>query len=241
MKLAFSAPSPDETQRRRLFDHLKPLGYQGVQLKPGDYKPFLDSPAKFLETYPQLQGMISGCIDYGQLNRDEIRKVIAFAKAVDADLIIYCHGVPRDGLTRGDLERFAGVYDEIGRESQQAGVRWTLHHHHNQPCMHRDDFALFFGRPRSYGLTIDTAHLVKSGIPDIAAVIRDYRHAIQNFHLKDFADGQFKVLGEGIVDFAPVFAAIKDIGYTGWVSADEESGGDVLDGMRKCMAVLKKI
>jgi sugar phosphate isomerase/epimerase len=241
MKLAYSAPSPDETQRRRLFDNLKATGYEGVQLKPGDYKPFLDSPAKFLETYPQLAGLISGCIDYGQLNREEIRKVIAFSKAVQADVIVYCHGVPRDGLTQSDLERFAGLYDEIGKESQQAGVRWTLHHHTNQPCMRRDDFDVFFARPRSYGLTVDTAHLVKSGITDIAEIIRTFRHAVANFHMKDITGRDWKVLGEGDIDFAPVFAAMKEIGYTGWVSADEESGGDVVEGMRKCAAILKQL
>lgn len=241
MKLAYSAPSPDEAQRRCLFDHLKETGYQGVQLKPADYKPFLDEPAKFFETYPQLQGMISACIDYGHLDRAEIRKVIAFAKAVNAGCIVYCHSAKREGLTREAQEAFAATYDEIGRESQQAGLPWTLHHHTNQPCMVREDFDVFFGRPRHFGLTIDTGHLVKSGITDIAEVIRTFRHAIQNFHMKDITGKEWKVLGKGTIDFAPVFAAIREIGYTGWVSADEESGGDVVEGMRKCAAVLKTI
>lgn len=241
MKLAYSAPSPDETQRRRLFDHLQSTGYAGVQLKPADYKPFLDSPQRLFETYPQLQGMISACIDYGHLDRAEIRKVIAFAKAVGSGLIVYCHSAKRDGLTRAEQEAIAATCDEIGRESSQSGVRWTLHHHHNQPCMRREDFDVFFGRPRQFGLTVDTAHLVKSGITDIAEVIRSFRHAVWNFHMKDYANGEWKVLGEGQIDFAPVFAAVKDIGYTGWVSADEESGGDVVDGMRKCAAVLKQL
>jgi inosose dehydratase len=242
MKLAFSAPSTDETQRRRLFDHLKPVGYDGVQLKPGDYKPFLDEPSHFLANYPQLEGMISGCIDYGQLDRDDIRKVIRFAREVKTNLIIYCHGIQREGLARSDLQKFAAMYEEIGSESKDAGVQWTLHHHFNQPCMRREDFDVFFdpSKRQNYGLTIDTAHLVKSGITDIAAIIRDYRHAIQNFHMKDFSAGQWKVLGEGDIDFAPVFAAIKDIGYNGPISADEESGGDVVDGMRKCATFLKE-
>jgi inosose dehydratase len=59
--------------------------------------------------------------------------------------------------------------------------------------------------------------------------------------MKDFADGQWKILGEGAIDFGPVFQAIRDIGYDGWVSADEESGGDVVDGMRKCAAYLSRL
>ena len=47
MKLAFSAPSADDTQRRRQFDHLRDFGYDGVQLKPGDYRDFVDNPERF--------------------------------------------------------------------------------------------------------------------------------------------------------------------------------------------------
>jgi inosose dehydratase len=245
MKMAFSAPTADDEQRRRLFDHLRPCGYEGVQLKPADYAGFLDQPEQFLATYPQLRGLVSGCIAYGKLDdagQQHLRRSCQFAAAVGADLVIFCHGIPRAGLGRSDLETIACTLEELGAEAEQQGVRLTLHHHFNQPCMHRPDFDVFFepSRPRPYGLTIDTAHLVKSGIDDIAGIIRDFRHAVCNFHMKDFAHGQFKVLGEGEIDFAPVFQAIRDIGYDGWISADEESGGDVVQGMNKCARFLSQ-
>ena len=71
------------------------------------------------------------------------------------------------------------------------------------------------------GLTIDTAHLVKSGINDIN-------------------DGEFRVLGNGQIDFAPVFAAVREIGYDGWMSADEESGADVIPAMGQCFQFLSE-
>lgn len=89
-------------------------------------------------------------------------------------------------------------------------------------------------RAGTVGLTVDTAHLVKSGVSDIAGLIRDLRDVIDNFHLKDFADGCFRVLGTGDIDFGPVFAAILETGYDGWLSADEESGADVVEAMRQC-------
>jgi sugar phosphate isomerase/epimerase len=73
--------------------------------------------------------------------------------------------------------------------------------------MYRRDFDVFFDAvdDRTVTLTVDTAHLVKSGIDDIAGVLRDFREVIDNVHLKDIADGDFKVLGQGHIDFAPVF------------------------------------
>ena len=56
---------------------------------------------------------------------------------------------------------------------------------------------------------------------------------IDNFHLKDF-DSDWRVLGEGAIDFGPVFAAIRDIGFDGWVSTDEESGADFVEAMATC-------
>jgi len=108
--------------------------------------------------------------------------------------------------------------------------------------MHLDDFGVFFDAATAgaVGLTVDSAHAVKSGIHDVAGLIRDFRGAIDNFHLKDYADGEWRVLGEGGIDFGPIFDAIRDTGYDGWVSADEESGSDVLPGMRACFAFLSR-
>ncbi len=66
---------------------------------------------------------------------------------------------------------------------------------------------------------------------DISALIRNFQAVIDNIHLKDYADGHFRVLGEGEIDFAPVLEALQEIGYDGWLCADEESGGDLHQGM----------
>ena len=105
-----------------------------------------------------------------------------------------------------------------------------------------EEMEVFFDavEPGTVGLTVDTAHLVKSGVDDVAGVIRRFAPVTDNFHLKDYADGEWRVLGEGDVDFVPVFAAIRDIGYDGWLSTDEESGADVLEAMAACHAFVKQ-
>jgi sugar phosphate isomerase/epimerase len=90
------------------------------------------------------------------------------------------------------------------------------------------------------GLTVDTAHLVKSGVTDAAELIRGFADVIDNVHLKDFAAGQFRVLGEGEIDFRPVFQALQAVGYDGWLCADEESGGDLQAGMRASLRFIRE-
>jgi inosose dehydratase len=244
VKLAFSQATSDEGAEV-LMRRFVEFGYEGLQLKAGQYAPFLDDGPAFLARYGTARGGVaSALIAGGQLDEPGIthlRQVIAFAATVGSERVVFCHGKPRTQVKAGDHRRHARVLSALGQEAQDRGVALSLHHHFNQPVMRRDDFAPFFDAVDAgrVGLTIDTAHLVKSGVEDVGGVIREWAHVIDNFHLKDIdADGQFRVLGQGRIEFAPIFEAIRSIGYDGWVSADEESGADVVEAMRTCHSFL---
>lgn len=246
MKLAFSTPTDGPADQRRLFSGFRPAGYEGLQLKGGQYLSFLRDPVRFLDEWGGAPGATSGLIFGGALDapgQAALRGVFAFAQAVGSERVVFCHGQSRQGLTDTAIRGFAHTLCDLAEEAQTLGVRLSLHHHYDQPVMHRADFDVFFGAVTSgaLGLTVDTAHLVKSGITDIAELIDAYAPIIDNIHAKDFARGQFQVLGRGDIDFAPVFAALTDIGYGGWVCADEESGGDLAEGMADCRRFLTRI
>lgn len=236
MKLAFSRPTVGDGEQRQLFASFRAAGFEGLQLKASQYQRYLGEPKRFQEEWSSDPAAVSALIWGGALDERGIaalRQVIAFAGAVQAERIVFCHGLRRAGLERSDIRRFAHTLTALGEEARASGVRLSLHHHYDQPVMRREDFDTFFGAAGegAVGLTVDTAHLVKSDILDIAALIRDFRAAIDNLHLKDYADGEFKVLGEGRIDFGSIFQALQEIGYQGWLCADEESGGDLRAGM----------
>jgi sugar phosphate isomerase/epimerase len=251
MKLAFSKPTRNDEQQRELIGSFRDCGYDGLQLKLGQYSAYLDSPRSIFADYPQLEGAISGLICGASVDDDasvgQLRKVTAFAEAVAADLVVVvpgggranlggCHGQP----PRDDIARIAAGFAELAARAADAGARLTLHNHVNSPLMLPDDFEAFFEQAESapYGFTVDTAHLVKSGVTDVQGVIRRFAPSIDNFHLKDIAGSEFVVLGDGEIDFGPVLAAIREIGYDGWVSADEESGSELRSAMEQCYRVL---
>lgn len=248
MKLAFSRPTKSDEELRTLIEGFRTIGYQGLQLKAPQYMPFVDDPARFNAQWQGHTGVASGMIAGGKLDDGgaALRKLFGFARAVGCERIAFCHSVPRSEVDQDDIRRFAKELAELGAEAQQQGVSLSLHHHYNQPVMYRDDITLFFdevtklGRQGAVRLTIDTAHLVKSGIHDVAGVIHDAREHIDNYHMKDFADGEWRVLGHGAIDFEPIFAAIRDTGYQGWICADEESGGDLLGGMQECFDFMQR-
>ena len=239
MKLAFSKPTGTLEEQQTLFTQFRPIGYDGLQLKLGQYRDYIDQPERFVEDYQHVPGAASALIFGADLNDNGIttlRKLFKFGQVVGTELIVFCHGRSRQGLSHDDIRGFAQTLSELGKEAQQHGTTLSLHHHYDQPVMHRPDFDVFFDAvaEQSVGLTVDTAHLVKSGITDVAGIIRDFRHVIDNFHLKDFAEGDWRVLGRGDIDFEPIFTAIHDITYDGWLSADEESGSELVEAMQAC-------
>lgn len=245
MRIAFSKSTQTEEEARALLAGFRRAGYEGLQLKPNQYRDYIGEPERFLRDCGGMPGAASGLITMSDLTDasvESLRKVFDFASAVGTDLAVLVHWTPRGGLTDDDIRAYARDLSALGREALAKGVKLSLHHHYDNPVMRRPDFDTFFGAADAgaVGLTVDTAHLVKSGVHDVAELIRSFRGVIDNFHLKDFADGQFKVLGSGGIDFEPIFAAIKGIGYDGWVSADEESGSELEGAMSQCLRFMKQ-
>lgn len=244
VKLAFSRPTATVEERNRLFTRYRPAGYEGLQLKSGQYAPYLKEPERFLEEWGHLDGIGSALITGGNLDEqgiDELRERFRFGRKIGSELIVFCHGVSRSKVTAEHIRKYADVLSGLGQEAQQHGLKLSLHHHYDQPVMYREDFDIFFDRVRegTVGLTIDTAHLVKSGLTDCTDLIRSFKSVIDNYHMKDIADGGWQILGRGKIAFPQIFEAIKDSGYSGWASADEESGGGIDEGLAECVSFLK--
>lgn len=245
IKFAFSKPSGNETDTETLFSRFGSLGYDGLQLKAGQYMPFLNDPRSFIDTYGQYPGAASALICWCPLDdqgRQLLKNICTFGSAVGSEMIVFCHNAPRGGMTHDMLRAYAKELSEIGKAARDTGLVFSLHNHYDQPVMYRDDIEVFFDavEDEAVGLTVDTAHLVKSGEHDIAGIIHQFKQIIDNYHLKDIRDGEFKVLGTASIDFTPVFSAIRDTGYNGWVSTDEESGADMLEAMQHCIRFMKK-
>ena len=246
MKFAFSKPTSTVEETRELFQSFRAHGFDGLQLKYGQYEPYLDHPTRFNDEWGGFPGAAQALIAGGPLDQNDcmqLERIIGFASRIGAGTLVYCHCLPRAGKTPDDLRAYARKLSEIGKIAREQGVRLSLHHHHDQPVMLVEDADIFFGEVEdgAVGLTVDTAHLVKSGVEDVAGFIRRFAGVIDNFHMKDFRDGRFAVLGRGQIDFRPVFAAVRGIGYAGWVSADEESGAGLQEALAECHTYLRRM
>jgi inosose dehydratase len=139
----------------------------------------------------------------------------------------------------GDL--FKGL-TQLGEISNANGMRLCYHPHMGTGVMVKEDIDRLMEntQPDLVHLLLDTGHLAFAGA-DPLQVATQYGHRIKHIHLKDvrsdvvtrarkddlsFRDaieaGVFTVPGDGAIDFVPIFAALSEAGFEGWLVVEAE-------------------
>lgn len=236
MRRAFSKPTPDQATFETLMTTYRRARFEGLQLKTGQFMPWVDDPQGYLARWGDDQGRTSALIYFDTIDvagQAKLAATIAFAQAVGSERVVFCHNHPRAGVTADDRADFARTLSALGADAADRGVALSLHHHYDQPVMHPDDVEQFFAavEPGTLGLTVDTAHLAKSGVADIPGFIRRFAAVIDNVHLKDFDGDQWQLVGRGDLDLTGILTALRDTGYDGWLCIDEESSADLATGL----------
>jgi sugar phosphate isomerase/epimerase len=95
----------------------------------------------------------------------------------------------------------------------------------------------------AFGLTIDVGHLVCNGELPVSKHLREWKHVLWNVHIEDMCRGvhDHVMFGEGEVDFADVFAGLRDAGYAGGVYVElSRHSYDAVNTARKAKAFLDR-
>lgn len=114
-------------------------------------------------------------------------------------------------------------WDQSRALARLTGIRYFWENHPEKSVT--ELVAAIDGGGPDIGLTIDTGWLATQGL-DAPATIRALpRELVRHVHIKDVRHaGKHETcpLGEGVVDFPGTFAALREIGYTGWYSWEDE-------------------
>ncbi|MDR0997595.1 MAG: myo-inosose-2 dehydratase [Treponema sp.] len=155
------------------------------------------------------------------------------------DLPVFDH---KPSFTDEEWERLCSGLNRLGRLAAEKGMKLTYHHHMGTGVQTAGEIDRLMENtdPEYLGLLYDTGHLVFAG-EDHLAVLRRWIGRIGHVHLKDMRssvreravqekwsflqavkEGVFTVPGDGDVDFAPVFKALKRAKYAGWWVVEAE-------------------
>ena len=155
--------------------------------------------------------------------RGFVRGIIEKAAALGAPAILGS----MQGRAEGDVSReqalawLGGALDEIGGHAAEFGQSFFYEplNRYETNLIHRTpDAAAWLRTLRTKNVRIlsDLFHM-NIEEPDIAAALREAGELVGHVH---FADSNRRAIGFGHTDVAPIIAALRDIGYAGFLSAE---------------------
>ncbi|MDA0160129.1 myo-inosose-2 dehydratase [Solirubrobacter ginsenosidimutans] len=161
-----------------------------------------------------------------------------------------------DALTTG--------LNRLGKIAQDEGMRLCYHHHMGTGVMTRAEVDRLLANtdPALVNLLLDTGHLAFAGDDPVAAALA-HADRIKHVHLKDVRPdivakataegysfeaaieaGVFTVPGDGSIDFVPIFEALADAGFEGWLVTEAEQDpakANPLEYALKARAYLREV
>lgn len=144
---------------------------------------------------------------------------IAYAGGLRRETVQICQwlGIPHiDGGLRGQTP------EEATALCRESGIRFNLENHPEKTAA--EALAKIGGGNGWLGLCVDTGWFGTQGA-DVPHEIRAAGKLVRHTHIKDVkAAGAHEtcLLGEGVVNVPGCLAALREIGYTGWYSWEDE-------------------
>jgi L-ribulose-5-phosphate 3-epimerase len=177
---------------------------------------------------------------------DFLRRACDLAAELGADAVSFWSGTARDAVPDAVLEdRLTEGCRRLCEHAEIRGVRLAFEPEPGMFVDTMDRFARLFervGHPR-FGLTLDLGHLHCQGETPAGPHTERWRDVLWNVHLEDMRRGVHEHLtfGEGEMDFAEVFGALRRVGYAGGVHVElSRHSHDAVETARKALAFLRR-
>lgn len=183
----------------------------------------------------------------GRAVRHQFLETCIYSAAdLDSECVSFWSGTPTDAAAPSvHMDR---LIEECKRLADYGGERDVRLAFEPEPGMFidtMDKFAELHGRVNHphFGLTLDVGHLVCLDELPVSSHIRRWKDWLWNVHIEDMKAGihDHLMFGEGEVDFADVFAGLKEFNYTGLVGVElSRHSHDAVRTADKAMRFLKE-
>ena len=217
------------------------LGEMRRTLERLQLRSVIETGARFLLDPRQKHDptLISSTADDRARRVDFLCRCIDIAKELNSDAVSFWSGVWR----MGTLARPESGNPPVADQPPDSAWQWLLDgcrrvtdyaEQHNMQLAFEPEPGMLIesleqygrlaeqvGSPR-FGLTIDIGHVQCVEDGSIADHLRRWAKPLCNVHIEDMRRGVHEHLrfGEGEIDFPPVMAALREIGYTGCINVE---------------------
>lgn len=235
------------------------LSQQGLQLSSSWFSTYFTEPDRYEETLSRFLEHLSFMRALGA----QFINICECGHAIQGtDLPVISPHKPE--FTQEQWNALIQGVHTLGRIAHDFNMHIVYHYHAGTGVYSENeiDYLMENTSPELLSLLLDTGHAVFAGV-DPLSLISKYSERIRYVHLKDiraevlnqvekehmkFMDavraGVFTVPGDGIIDFAPIFNALKEYHYEGWMIVEAEqdpSKAPPLEYAQKAMDYLKPL
>jgi sugar phosphate isomerase/epimerase len=163
---------------------------------------------------------------YRQIRIDHTKRALTLAREIGAPCITTEPGGPLEpgGSWQHALKLFVEMLQPVAEHAEKEGVLLLIEPEPGLLIETADQFLelmKYLDSP-AVGLNFDIGHAYCVG-DDPATTIPRVASWIRHFHLEDIAATrvhQHLIPGTGAIDFPAILRAIRDIGYTGWLTIE---------------------
>lgn len=169
--------------------------------------------------------LVSGATEDRRRRIEFLEACIDVAAALSADSVSLWSGTPDDNADRTELfDRLTTSLRAVLEHASSRNVRMSFE---PEPGMFIDTMEKYEMLHAAVdhpllGLTLDVGHVHCLGDGDLLEHALRWRELIWNIHIEDMRRGvhEHLMFGEGEMDFASVFGALREIGYRGPVHVE---------------------
>ena len=231
---------------KRAFSDIASAGYEGVEVFDGNLLDFnLNDMRSLLDNngLALVATYSGGNFIFDDILPEELARVTRAADRaaeLGAPHLVVGGGAKRfDGVRDVDYHKLAAALDRVKEIADARGLRAHYHPHLSTIVEGPAEVAKIFGLT-AIDFCPDTAHLAAAG-GDPAQLMREHASRISYVHLKGLQREPFAFtpIDRGDVPTDGIIAAMREIGFKGWVCAELDAWADPLAGARASMAYLK--
>jgi inosose dehydratase len=210
---------------------VKQIGYQGFESSFRNVSGQFDNPAPARQQIEQtgltffgVHIFLPGFDLYDANTRiaaPSLYEPVAHGGAALGAKHLILSGAPAENADQ--LKRKIEGLNAAGRFAQSVGLGVAYHNHWWEFQSNIGEIEALYTQtdPDLVHFVLDAGHAYHGGA-DVPAFIRAHSTRIVGFHLRDYKNGKLSTLGTGTFPLAQVAAAIKQIGWKGWVENEEE-------------------
>jgi L-ribulose-5-phosphate 3-epimerase len=173
-----------------------------------------------------------------------LQESVGIASQLNSKIVSFWSGAPTDDATPRELMlRLVDGCRRLADAAASLNVRLAFEPEPGMFIDTMDKFAELQVRVNhpNFGLTIDVGHLVCNGELPVSKYLQEWKHVLWNVHIEDMKRGvhDHLMFGEGEVDFADVFAGLREANYLGGVYVElSRHSYDAVNVARKAKALL---